>query len=383
MAINELPCLGLYWIVVTSLSTLAQGEIATPIGWLALAINCLTTAGFALIAARHRHAGPALTRALHASLPTAHPTVLDVDTPARMSRRRAARLLLLPPRRRRGDVERIAGISYGDAGAANTLDLYRSTSAHDARPILIHLHGGALRSGRKNHEGLPLIYGLARHGWLCVSANYRLFPAATFPDHLIDVKKVIAWARTHAAAYGADPAAVFLAGGSAGAQLAALAALTANAPQYQPGFETTDTAVSAAITLYGMYGPRSVRASEPDADVLPSSHLSSDAPPFLIVHGDADSVLSVDGARVFAADLRRVSAQPVVYAEIPGAQHSFDMFTSVRSMHLLAAVERFAEQVLRGRYPPNSTRRPDLTGAPPQEPTTDISAANAVPSPPA
>jgi len=46
---------------------------------------------------------------------------------------------------------------------------------------------------------------LASHGWVCISAKYRLRPAATFRDLLIDVKKVIAWARAHADEYGADP----------------------------------------------------------------------------------------------------------------------------------------------------------------------------------
>ena len=107
-----------------------------------------------------------------------------------------------------------------------------------AVPTLIHLHGGAFVSGRKNSEARPLIYRLASQGWLCISANYRLSPAATFPDHLIDVKKVIAWVREHGHEYGADPAVVFVAGSSAGAHLAALAALTPNDPAFQPGLRT-------------------------------------------------------------------------------------------------------------------------------------------------
>jgi acetyl esterase/lipase len=78
--------------------------------------------------------------------------------------------------------------------------------------VLIHLHGGGFGSGRKNREARPLIYRLASQGWVCVSANYRLRPAARFPDQLIDVKKVIAWVREHGAEYGADPARVFVAG---------------------------------------------------------------------------------------------------------------------------------------------------------------------------
>jgi acetyl esterase/lipase len=209
----------------------------------------------------------------------------------------------------------------------------------------VHLHGGELRSGRKNHEGLPLIYGLARRGWVCISANYRLSPGATFPEHLIDVKKVIAWARTHGAEYGADPSLIFLAGVSAGAQLTALAACTAGEPEYQPGFETADTAISGAVTLSGLYGPRSVPGAGPGSSALPCAHVHPQVPPFFIAHGDMDSVLAVEGARDFASALRRVSRSPVVYAELRGAQHSFDLFRSLYADNLVSAVESFATWV--------------------------------------
>ncbi len=79
-----------------------------------------------------------------------------------------------------------------------------------------------------------------------------------------------------------------------------LTALTANEAKYQPGFENIDTVVSGAITLYGVYGRRSAPGIGPRSDTLPARHLHGSAPPFLVVHGDADSVLSVDGARDFA-----------------------------------------------------------------------------------
>ena len=95
---------------------------------------------------------------------------------------------------------------------------------------------------------------LASQGWVCISANYRLSPAAEFPDHLVDVKMVVAWVRAHAREYGADPNLVFVAGSSAGGNLASMAALTPNDPAFQPGFEHADTSVTAAVSLYGYYG---------------------------------------------------------------------------------------------------------------------------------
>jgi acetyl esterase/lipase len=80
------------------------------------------------------------------------------------------------------------------------------------------LHGGGYNGGRKNSQSLPLLYRLASQGWVCVSANYRLRPAARHPDHLIDLKRVIAWVHEHGHEYGADPATLFVSGSSAGGQ---------------------------------------------------------------------------------------------------------------------------------------------------------------------
>ena len=57
--------------------------------------------------------------------------------------------------------------------------------------MLIHLHGGgsSLAPGRKSFYARRLLFRLARQGWVCISATYRLQPAATFPDELVDVKK--------------------------------------------------------------------------------------------------------------------------------------------------------------------------------------------------
>ena len=192
--------------------------------------------------------------------------------------------------------------------------------------------------GGKSREARPLLHRLAGHGWVCVSANYRLGAAGRFPNSLIDAKRVISWARTHAAEYGADPSMLIVAGSSAGAHLAAMAALTPNEPTFQPGFEDADTAVSAAVCLYGYYGERG-------AGALPSSpeaYLSRDAPPFFIAHGVNDPLISIEHADEFVHRLRARSTRPVVYLRLPGAEHSFDLFHSPRFDAVIDGIERFA-----------------------------------------
>jgi acetyl esterase/lipase len=341
--LNELPFLAFYWLLASTALAFGQGDIDSPGGWLAFGLAILTTVGLAVVAWRGLQAGPVVDQALSEGLGTGWRTAISAELDAQLRRRLPyARILFAPFLVRRRDVERVANISYGDAGKSNLLDVYRHRSHPSGGPTLVYLHGGAFRSGRKNHEVLPLLYQLASQGWVCISANYRLSPAATFPDHLIDVKKVIAWAREHGPEYGADPQVVFVAGSSAGGHLASMAALTPNEPAFQPGFERVDTSVTAVISLYGYYGSVSTKDQTPS---LPEAYLRSDAPPFFVAHGDLDTIVIVEDARAFVERLRSTSANPVVYAELPGAQHVFDLFHSIRFDTVVNAIEAFAAWV--------------------------------------
>ncbi len=333
--VNELPFVAFYWLVASTLLALGQGDVSGPLGLLALAVAALATLGLALVARRGLQAGPAIDHALTAGLG---------EGAARRGRRLPlARILFAPFLFRRRDVERVANISYGDAGRSNLLDVYRHRSHPSAAPTLVYLHGGAFRRGRKNREARALLYRLASRGWVCISANYRLSPAAHFPDHLIDVKKVIAWVRKHGQEYGADPDVLFAAGSSAGGNLASTAALTPNDPRFQPGFEHADTSVTAAISLYGYYGHYD-RGNGTVASA-PSAYLRADAPPFFVAHGDRDTIVLVDDARAFVQQLRTTSSGPVVYAELPSAQHTFDLFHSLRFEQVVDGIEAFAAWV--------------------------------------
>jgi acetyl esterase/lipase len=340
--LNELPFVAFYYLLVSTWLAIGQGGLDSPSDWAAAGLAVLAAAGLVVVAWRGLRTGPAVNRALSEGLGARWRTALDAGMAARLRRLPLARILFGPFFFRRRDVERVANISYGNAGRKNLLDLYRHRSHPPVGPILVHLHGGALFMGKKNREALPLLYRLASQGWVCVSANYRLRPAAKFPDHLIDVKKVIAWVREHGYEYGADPAVVFVAGSSSGGQLAALAALTPNDPAYQPGFEHADTSVSAAICLHGYYGYPGTKDRSPSS---PLAYDGTDAPPFFVAHGDRDSLLPAATARLFVEGLRATSSNPVIYAELPGAQHGFDRFHSLRFDTVVEAIEAFTAWV--------------------------------------
>jgi acetyl esterase/lipase len=231
---------------------------------------------------------------------------------------------------------------------------------------LLQIHGGAWVLGSKNEQGLPLMHHLAARGWVCVSADYRLSPHATFPEHLIDLKQAVRWIRENGAEYGADPDFIVVTGGSAGGHLAALMALTANDPRFQPGFENVDTSLQGCVAFYGVYDftnrhgvwphpglhellERQVMKASLQEDpqlyemASPLSQLSPDDPPFFVIHGALDTMVPVEEARLFCRSFRERVKAPLVYAEIPGAQHAFELFPSLRSIYVIQGVERFLD----------------------------------------
>ncbi|MCC6763464.1 MAG: alpha/beta hydrolase, partial [Deltaproteobacteria bacterium] len=360
---GELAVHHVAWQAVATIAFVAMGALDAWPGWLGLAI---TFASWAALAVFHRRAGgtgSVFDAALRDDL---------ADETGRASVGVPFRRIARPFSFRLHDVDRIHDVAYGPHGRRNHLDVYRPTNGNGngdrPYPILFQIHGGGWTIGQKDQQALPLMYHLAARGWLCVAANYRLSPRATFPDHLIDVKRALAWTKRHAVEYGGDPAFVVVTGGSAGGHLAALVALTANDPEYQPGFEDVDTTVQGCVPFYGVYDfldrhgergrasmapflQRLVMKSSPETHreawekASPIACVHAGAPPFFVIHGTHDSLAYVEDTRHFVSALRAVSRQPVVYAELPGAQHAFDVFHSRHSAYAVDAVTRFVERL--------------------------------------
>ncbi len=352
---NEVPFLFLYIVIASNVPTLLDGNLDIPSRGLSVALAVFTSAGLIVVARRSLRAGPVVERALVDGLGPRWRSELDPVLAGGLRRHLPwARILLLPWMFGRRDVERVANVAYGDAGTTNLLDVYRHRSRPSGAPTLIYLHGGGFHWGRKNREARPLLYHLASQGWTCISANYHLAPPAdAFPHNLIDVKRVIAWVRACGHEYGADPDTIFLVGASAGAHLTAMAALTANDPTFQPGFEDVDTSITAGIGLYGYYGPL---ADDDDPPTGPIAY-GGDASPFFVVHGDHDTYTAPEGARALVEHLRAASSNPIVYAELPGAQHSFDLFHSVRFETVIDGIEAFAAWIRSQHRPGQHTAR--------------------------
>ena len=287
---------------------------------------------------------------------------------------------------RRRDVEKITGIVY-DKTANQTLKLdvyYRKGErenqqpvGNEKRPTVIYIHGGGWVIGNKGQQGLPTLNHLAANGWTCFTINYRLSPRATFPDHIIDVKRAIAWVKEHGHEFGADTDFITLIGGSAGGHLAALAALSPNDKSFQPGFEDADTSVQGCVALYGIFdlldreknwphrGLRTLMATQvikksvSEAREIyesgsPISRITDTAPPFFLLHGDQDTLVPIRESRRFLETFKRISKSPAILGELPGAQHAFEVFPSIRTAYAVEAIEEFCAAI----YSRSLDRRP-------------------------
>lgn len=352
---------------LAALGLVALGALDHAIGWV----------GLGFVAAAGAYALPAILRARRTRIDFGDGArELDPDVEATRYPRSHVALPLLALRRRGVRFERAVHYGMRDDVRPLKLDVYLPAEPAQApRPAIVQVHGGGWVFGTRKEQGIPLLTHLAANGWVGFNIDYRLSPWATFPDHVVDVKRAIAWVREHAAEYGVDPSFIALTGGSAGGHLSALAALTPGDPAFQPGFEQADTSVAAAVPFYGVYDfidedaiqlpllsdrvleplvfkARRTQARERFEAASPIQRVHADAPPMLVVHGDRDSLVPVEGARRFVERLRDVSRNPVLYAEMQGAQHAFDLVASWRTVPVIEAIERFLVTVHRRREQP-------------------------------
>ncbi|MDX2358300.1 alpha/beta hydrolase [Dietzia sp. PP-33] len=336
----ELPVHTGIGVAAVTAGALAVGPVTTA-DRVGTGLAALTCGGLAVVLARHRAAARVLDRAFEGFAGSG-----AVDTTTRTTARNRTpwpTVLLRPWPVRPRSIRARRGLVYGPDPRANRLDLYTPRDGGRPRGVLIHIHGGHFRAGGPSRESRAMLFDHALRGWASVSTTYHLSPTpeAGFPQHLVDIKRLIYWIRTEGPRHGigAD-APIVVAGSSAGAHIAMMTALTAGDPRFQPGFEEADTSLAGAIGLYGYYG----RLGAETKDISdPVRHPADGAPPVAVIHGTDDMYTPVKGSRRLERHLRAGSSNPVFYAELPGAQHGFDAVQSPRYLAVVAAIARFTE----------------------------------------
>ncbi|WP_101950802.1 alpha/beta hydrolase [Mycobacterium sp. 3519A] len=344
-----------------------RGDFRGTRGRIALLLTVIAWALLWVIQRRNVASRPYFEEPLRQTLGDDYERIAAQSQPAR-----ARRMIGVWPSElvRRRYVGKANTVRYGPHRRANCADIWRRADLpRDGKaPVLLQVPGGAWAIGMRRPQAYPLLSHLAERGWVCVSIDYRVSPRHTWPDHIVDVKRALAWVKENIADYGGDPDFVAITGGSAGGHLCALAALTPDDPQYQPGFEDADTSVAAAVPIYGRYDWVTARGSgrrefiaflqkfvvkkriaehkQIYVDASPIMRLRPDAPPFFILHGADDSIIPVAEGREFAAAMKDTSTNVVAYAEIPHAQHAFDFYYgSPRGHYTAQAVETFLSWV--------------------------------------
>jgi len=229
-------------------------------------------------------------------LPCAYPGTLVPLAPDRPSESQAERNRAAGPL---DDLAIVRDVAYGP-GARHRLDIYRPRApdtgpdSGKGKPVVVFFYGGSWAEGSK--AGNAWVGAtLARQGYVVVIPDYRIYPAARWPDFIEDNAAAVKWARDHARAYGGDPARLVLMGHSAGAFDAASLAVDRRwlaAVGLEPQRD-----IAAVIGLSGPYNllPYSCRmkwiygAREQWADARPINHVDGRSPPMLLLTGELDS----------------------------------------------------------------------------------------------
>lgn len=266
---------------------------------------------------------------------------------------------MLPPNFPPADLELLPDLPFSVHGLR--LDVLRPRERR-AQPVpaLLHFHGGAwIKYGKWPVANVFL----ARAGFVTVSADYRLAPCCEgpgeiFPAQLHDVKTAVRFLRAHAADLGLDPARIGAWGVSAGGHLAALLG-TVGGPEWEGvdgGWPGESSAVQAVASVSGpmdFFDPGMPFGPEPfellgaplheRTDLAraasPITHVSSDAPPFLFVHGTEDEEVPVSQSRRMHAALHRVGASSEL-AELAGDHYINDSRQAEVEGRLLAFFRR-------------------------------------------
>lgn len=235
------------------------------------------------------------------------------------------------------------------------LDLYLPVASTAPLPVILWVHGGAWNKGSKDSANAYRERFVER-GYAVASIGYRLSPDAPFPAQLEDCKSAVRWLRAHAQELNLDADHIAVWGASAGGHLAALLAATGHRRDFDRGEHLEhSSAVQAAVVYFGPVDLASIignldREAEPEwkDEVIslligasakapanrtlldranPLKHLTAGAPPFLLFHGTADTVVKPEHSELLYQGLVERGV-PVHLVTVRGAGHNPREFPS-------------------------------------------------------
>lgn len=236
-----------------------------------------------------------------------------------------------------------------DGHERQKLDLYLPKNSTGKRPLVIWIHGGGWRQGsKKNCRAIPLV----ERGFVVASINYRLSSHAVFPAQIHDCKAAVRWLRRHADLHGIDESKIGVWGSSAGGHLAALLGTSGDVKELA-GVDVGDDGSCRIQAVCDWFGPTNLllmnkqagslgkmdhdSVSSPESLLLggelqtvpdkaaaanPISYVTSDDPPFLILHGDIDPLVPVKQSQMLYDALLAANCD-AEFTIVEGEGHGF------------------------------------------------------------
>ena len=220
----------------------------------------------------------------------------------------------------------VRGVSFGN-DPRQKLDVYvpAKAEARTKLPVVVFFYGGGWVAGERAEYGFAA-RAFAARGYVAIVPDYRLVPGVRFPAFIQDGALAVKWARDHAAEFGGDPGRIAVSGHSAGSYIAAMLALDRH---YLSDVGVDPRIIRAAALLsgpYDFYPFTEVRGRDAlgqwprPAETQPITFARPDAPPMLLMHGTADTVVRPYNSERLAAKLKVLGA-PVELRLYPGKSH--------------------------------------------------------------
>lgn len=257
-------------------------------------------------------------------------------------------------------IDEIGGVIYSQIQSRRSNRAMRMTllvpRTAEKKPAIIYFPGGGFTT-TDYEKFIEMRFALAKAGFVMAAAEYRVVPNK-FPAILEDGKSAVRFLKAHANAYGIDASKIGVLGDSAGGYLSQMVAVTGNEKQFDKGDNLhVDSTVQAAATLYGISDLRNIGAGfdeaiqkvhqspavteallvngvafneYPGASILSDSdkalaasslgHIKKNLPPFLIMHGTEDKLVSpVQSEQLYEA--LKQNGNRVTYVKVEGAAH--------------------------------------------------------------
>jgi len=235
-------------------------------------------------------------------------------------------------------------IAYLPADRVEKADLYLPENFEDGKkyPGVLIIHGGGWTGGQRDAaREINIGTTLASHGYVCMSIDYLLHDAKSdkicWPQNLYDCKTAVRWMRANQERLHLDAAHIGVIGGSAGGHLSCMVGVTGPSDGLDPAgpYGEQSCAVNCVVDMYGptdVENWKDIAALRQNRQQAPAlykafsvlTHLDKEDPPFLILHGTADTTVPLSQSEILAAALKKQGI-PYQLEIIKGAPHTFHL----------------------------------------------------------